>query len=123
MKVRRDGVLEAQPVTQATTPWTVDGEVTAQQGGAPWSVTFAADQLRNRMLAFTAAAGYNLWFDTDDTDYVYVLEAVAGAVSTDAGFRGIRLPLSDVGGVVGPVEVNVDAGLTFDTRKTDGNWA
>lgn len=75
-----------------------------------------------RMKQFEAVTGYNMWTDTEDSDYIYVLEAPETATSTDTGFRGIRIPKGTTG-LIGKIEVNEGATLTFDNRKTDGGWS
>lgn len=67
--------------------------------------------------------GYTVWMDTEDATHIYVLEAPAAANAGDTGFRGIRLPKSAGGGVVGKCEVNTSSTLTFVNRVSDPGWS
>lgn len=83
---------------------------------------FAVKTLTYRMKNFDSADGYNIWLDTDDVSYIYILEAPEAATSGDTGFRGIRVDKS-LTGLVGKVETNTAGTLTFDNRTTDTGWA
>ncbi len=75
-----------------------------------------------RMRANSPALGYTLWYDTEDTDFIYTLEAPLGAAASDTTFRGIRVTLNDDGNPLGAVQYNIGGTLSFDNRKTDGGW-
>lgn len=79
--------------------------------------------LTERLLAKAPAAGYALWLDTADAAHTYILEAPAATGAGSTGFRGVRIPLDSAGNMVGKVQVNTSATLTFDNRTTDGGWA
>lgn len=84
----------------------------------PLPVTFVKT-LTERMVKFEPAAGYQMWMDTEDAEYRYLMEAPTGSTPDDNGFRGIRIPQSNVGAI----EVNTAANLSWNDRASHGGWA
>ncbi len=80
-------------------------------------------ELVSRMLNKQAVPGYAIWFDAENTSYAYILEAPVAAITSDTGFRGIRIPLTASGNAQGKTQTNVAGTLTFSNRTTDGGWS
>lgn len=78
-----------------------------------YSVTF-------RMLSKRPAPGYELWMDTLQADFIYILEAPTGSAEGDAVFRGIRLPKVS-GGIQGRIPER--SNFTWAQRLVAGTWA
>lgn len=81
-----------------------------------------AGNMAFRLFNNQPAPGYRVWRDTDDLNHIYVIEAPAGTLSNETGFRGIRISKSATG-LSGVQEENSGGTLTFDNRTTDGGWS
>lgn len=76
-----------------------------------------ANTITKRMLDKSPAVGYELWYDTSQSDAVIITEAPSGQTDESAlVWRGINMPLDANGNVVGRV-IERD-GFAWDSRLT-----
>lgn len=87
-----------------------------------WPVTLSHN-LTTRMLAKEPQNGYSLWMDTGDINFIYILEAPSATGAGATGFQGIRMTKSATGSLVGKIQINTSATLTFNNRTTDPGWS
>lgn len=113
----------AEQVLRARDDSAVVHDLAAQGGDGEYGIRVVPTYtLTERLMAKAPASGYALWLDTENANYLYILEAPSATLASATGFRGIRITMSVLGNPVGKVEVNTGATLTFDNRTTDGGW-
>lgn len=110
-----------EPLNKEVTQLALTAKVLTDTQLRATAVPITFSELVSRMFNTVAAPGYIIQPSVVNTDYLYIMEAPAGAGVSTVGLRGIRVKLTSGSADFG-TQYNLGATCTMTNYRTDAGW-